>query len=615
MNSFTRRSLKIRAEKAANIIFESVRNIGSNGRLFPIFLEVFLVSFCGYCLWSKIFLPDVYFITTILFAIIIGVQLIRKQNNTFLILQIAIFGLFLRNIYNLSTNFGIIPFDDGNWDFGVVKIFLQEESVTKIVTQASSSPLLEWYSSWPLLHVLGSVLSKVCGIDPFYVVLLLPSLISTVTFAFVYLFVESIRKSLKFDWKITAIALLMYVTAAETIFWPMQFTHQNLALLFFLIVLYAFYLVSITQSNKYVAIGVFFALAIVPAHSFSPVILIGFLLLSFLSQSIGNRLSKIKIGKRLFRYFPQTEILWISAFSSGIFLSVWWSNYGQKASLFFIGGLLRFSEILLGFRKFEVMPSSMSYPSLLTPSYFNILLNLRDILVYGLPAILALYIMFFKLRWNPTKFFIFHSTLAFGALIALNYFGFRVELFRLFMFALPVIVLLGAISYNEIIKRLKRTKIFITLFFSTILIISSMIGLWGHSFAPIYLYTPEVTQVEIGDRNIDPMRVNNFFKIIDFDDYSIILADDVNPLLHLLEPKEYYKIRQLQSDGILELKDEGKILVCSFKDLNLYSYYARTFSVVDSLQEAQYLRVKFFEQLDNYTKIYDDGRYRFWVVE
>ena len=581
----------------------------------PIIIEILLISFCSYCLWLKVLLPGIYYATAVALALIISLQFVRKTNTSFLVLQIVLFGLFLRNIFNLSANYGIIPFDDPNWDLGVVKTFLNDGSFVRIVTQLSSIRLLEWYSSWPVLHSLASVLSMVSGIDAFNIFLFMPSLISVASFGFIYLLVERVRKSLSLDWRVTAIGVLIYVTAAESLFWPMQFVHQNLGLFFFVIVFYAFYMVVSERSRIFAAIGIFFALVLVPTHSFTPVVAISFFVLFSLILLIGNRLGGTKFGNRFLGFRLSFAGLF---FSTGLvllaFLSLWWDSYGQQAYSYLASGFSRFSQIILGIRQFEALPSSASYPSVLKPPFFVGLLNLRDILVYVLPIIIGLYLIFFKIRHSPTKFYILYSVLTFGGLLVLNFFAFRVEPFRIIMLALPVFVILGAISYSEIAKRWRRVKKFLVVFISVTLIVSSMIGLWGHSFAPVHLYTPSISFDEVGERNMDVMRVNDFFSELPIENYSIILADDVNPLLTLLDPGDYKLIRQLDGDGVTKLEGNSTILVCAFKNLLLYSYYARTFSLVDTLQKAKDLQTELFIQLDNYTRIYDDGKYFFWVV-
>ena len=578
----------------------------------PIFLEVLFISFCGYSLLFKTLLPEAYLITALFLGFLIGFQLIKWKGNKFLIFQIIMLGLLLRNIYYLNANYGIIPFDDPNWDYGLVKTFLQEGKVFIINFQGPNVGLLEWYSGWPLLHVLTMMFSMISGIEAFYIALLIPSLISTISSVFVCLFVEKVRKALDFDPQITPIALLIYVVSAETIFWPMQFVHQNLAILFVTITLYLVCLSVTNYKAKYRVLTMVFMFSTVMTHSFSSLVAVTFLIIYSFFSSVGNSLSKTKIGNRFFGTHRLTSIRYIPL-ASLVFLTIFWDSYGQAVWSHIRSGITRFSEIILGLRKFEILPSYMSYPSLLTPTWGTIFLNLRDVLIY-VPTIFGLIFIWFKIRNIPMKFFITYSSLAFGSIFILNYLGFRVETSRIIVLAFPLVVLLSATTYSEIVKRRKLIKKTLILLISIILVFSSFAGLWGHSFVPIHLYNPLISHTEIGDRNTDAMRVNNFFQEkVSIDSYSAVWADDMNPLVFLMESKDYHKIRYLRTDCVIQKSVDNREIFCSFKDLILYSYYARTYSHVGSIQEARSVKDILVNQLAELSRIYDDGKYRVWV--
>ena len=152
-----------------------------------VLVEVILLIICSFSLWYKIFLPGTYLFVAIVLSILVAIQLPKKECKTLLIIQIALLGLFLRNVYYLYTNYAIIPFDDGNWDYALVKFF-NEEGRTCIIRESGSSPvkLMEWYSQWPLLHIFAISLSQIMGIDAYYLALIIPSIISIISFLFVY---------------------------------------------------------------------------------------------------------------------------------------------------------------------------------------------------------------------------------------------------------------------------------------------------------------------------------------------------------------------------------------------------------------------------------------------
>jgi hypothetical protein len=158
-------------------------------------------------------------------------------------------------------------------------------------------------------------------------------------------------------------------------------------------------------------------------------------------------------------------------------------------------------------------------------------------------------------------------------------------------------------------------------FVTTVLIVfvlASFTGLWGHKFAPIHLYDPSVNSVEVGEKNVDFMRVNGFFsQKIQVNSFEAIWVDDDTPLVSLLQPNEYNKIRSLSLDYIqvhATVRPSINELVCEFKDFNLYSYSSGAYSTIKTLEEAQTLRYELYQYSDNnLNRIYDDGKYRFWV--
>ena len=69
----------------------------------------------------------------------------------------------------------------------------------------------------------------------------------------------------------------------------------------------------------------------------------------------------------------------------------------------------------------------------------------------------------------------------------------------------------------------------------------------------------------------------------------------------------------------IEIHSHGKLsvneLVCGFSDLNLYHYYSGVSSTMTP-EQGQALKIQLHTYVDsNLTRIYDDGKYRFWMSE
>lgn len=576
----------------------------SKKKVIVVALEVALILFVAGCLWYKFLLPTSYFATAALLTSLLIIQLVKSHDIKFLVFQIALLFLLTRNTYYLATNYSIIPFNDGNWDYGVVKTFMENSSIFVIREPNLATTFLTWYSGWPALHTLAISLSQVSGIDAFHVALLLPSIIGLGSFVFVYLFVEQMRKSMKIDSRVTPLALMIYATSAESFFWPMQFVRQNLGMLLFTITLYLISLmVTNPRSSKYKALTIFFAMSLVITHHFTSLVMVGYLFLFFVSSLIG-------------KYLLKTQRVNLSitgiAMTAYAFLFVWWNNFGSIIWPTVGSGIKRFIGVLMGIKEITFLPRGAYYPNVIKPPWVLSLLTLRDLLIY-VPAFFGLFLVMVKANKTPARSFVVYSALACGTMFIIDNLFIRVEAFRIPSLSLPFLVLLSAISYTQLRKRLKPVwNASIIAVIMTILLLSLFTGLWGHNFAPLHIYDPHISYMDLGERNLDFMRVNDFLtRKLSTDGFQRIWTDDSNPLISLLNPIDYNKIKGLTVDSIHTLDPYGNDLVCAFKDLNLYSYYRGAF--LKSPHETEVFRYELHKYLgDNFNRIYDDGKYVFW---
>jgi hypothetical protein len=540
-------------------------------------------------------------------AILLTAQIVKRRNTKFLILQIALLGLFLKNVYYLNTNYSIIPFDDGNWDYAVVRTF-KEEGKISVISRTNSSGLMEWYSQWPLLHVFATLLSEISGIDPLYISMLVPAVISVLSFTFVFLIVDKSRQIFSLNPMTTSLALLLYVVAAESVFWPMQFVHQNIGILFITIIVFLVFKLSIQSDRKDLVLVILLVCSLAIAHSFTSFVAVGYLLLLYFILIIWNNIRRVRVSE--LSHFFLKKLATISLVSI-VFLLVWNENYGIGVWVYVANSLNRFIGLVTGARPLEYLPTPVKYPSVLTPQWATILVILRDTLIY-VPIIFGLFFVLLKIR-NIRKYVLISSALSFGMIFVINNFAFRVEMFRVLVTAMPITVLLGGIAYSQL-ARSKGIKTNVLAFCIIILVISSFVGLWGHQFAPIHLYDPSIEPIAVGERYYDFMRVNSFFSTkIPINSYNTILSDDRNPLTYLISSRDYFKIKQLKLLDNSGVNSTGKTLICAFKGLFLYSYFARSYSTLETIEDANRVRLLLTQQLNEKTIIFDDGKYRFWV--
>lgn len=593
-------------------------------------IEVMLVVMGLVLLWYKLFLPISYFVIVILFAMFLTFQILTR--NRPLVLQIMLLLFFMNSIYYASTNYKIIPFWDGNWDFGVVKTFTNEGRIYQIVNINPISNLrgdrpaaiLSNYSGWPLLHSLIFLLSQVSGISVFQIFLILPYVISGVSFLFVYLIIEKIRISLGLNTIITNVALLMYTVSAEALFWNMQLVRQSMGLMLYYIIVYLFYVLETRAQNarKRLMLTIFFGMTLVIAHHFSSFILAFFFLMFFVVQKAQRYIGKVVLGSR------SSTIALSLALICSTFMFLWWNCFSTAYIWRQIDNTLtRFLEALRGIRKLEFTPKSAYYPEILTQSWAILLNILRDIIIY-VPMFFGLAIILIKkgdFLNNSDRMFITNSSIALGLIIIINNFTIRVEVFRLFSMMLPLTALLSTTFYYYVIRRnlgkevRKFWKALLVGGICMFLIFAASIGLWGHRFAPLHLYDSSVKYSDVGERNIDSIRIGVFLdKNVNISHFHVIWVDDDASLVPLLQPVDYPKIMRLGSYYI-EVHQAQKLsineLICEFENFNIYHYFAGASTSVTP-KEVQTLRHDLYEFFkDCRQRVYDDGKYRLWVYE
>ncbi len=572
-----------------------------------ILMEMAIVFVMAYSLWYKVFLPSAYFVGSILLGILFATSMLRRGRRRYLIFQMLLLFLLLRNVYYLATQYSSIPFGDPYWDYGVIATFLEADSVFVIPAETSPATYLTWYSGWPLLHVLVSILSRISSIDPFYITLIFPSIFSTLSFIFVYLLVEKIRCALNLNDMVTFFALLIYATMPEALYWPMRLTHQNMGMLFLTII---FYLMckTISQRNRVNSILIIvFSMSLVLTHHLTSFITMFYLFLFSTFVFVGTFLStKTKIdakllwSKSVISFWNITAILFALIF-------LWWNNFGTviwpKA-----GGLIRrFIELITGIREIEQYMRVAYYPNALTPIWASPILILRDIILY-IPAIFGFLYILKRKTETPQKVFVVYSSIVFGFLFIVNFMITRFEPVRYIVLSLPFISICSAIFYNKLLNKQKYALRMLAAIIIVIMISSSFVGLWAHTYVPLHLYDPSIKPVDVGEHSINYFRLKGFFnEYVSYENFDNILADDIFPLYVILSPAEYGRI---QRANIKNLAD-GSMLV-ELRKLNLYTYYYHKSPQIKPW-EAEFTKLELEYHLETkFNIVYADGDFRIW---
>ncbi len=576
-----------------------------------LFAEVAIAAALASCLWYKVLLPGFYYLSMIILIALVIIQVALNRTSKILIVQIALIFLLTRSVFYLSTNYSIIPFGDGNFDYATAATFMQQGKAFIIDEPA----LLTTYSGWPLLHILAVSISSVSGLPLFYTAILLPYVFSISLFLFVYLIVEKVRKSLKFDSSLTFFALLIFAASPDSFFWPMQFVRQNMGLLFLAVTMFLIIqAVSNPAASKYKTLALFFALITVMTHHLSSLILALYLLLFSLLIVLGRYFDKTKIGMDS-RSWPLRASLWSIGLAMIAFIFVWWDRFATNVWPFVATGIDRFLMMLEGLRAAEASPARAIYPAVLAPPLVTGLLLVRDLMLY-LPAAIGFFLIYRRATRAPEKTFIVYSALAFGLIIIIDYFTTKIGTIRVIAMASPVLALLSGVLYFKIVEKAKKSwKVLLTALLVISLFVPLFIGLWGHNFAPVHLYNPAINPIDVGERNTDFMRIVDYNVNIPVENFSTVWGDDRNPLVFLLNPNDYPKIERMPYGYFALLGSHENELAYVLKDLNLYYYHAGVYSPIDDPAQVDGVRQELRQRLeDRFNRLFDDGKYEIWAT-
>lgn len=584
----------------------------------PLGIGIFL--FMTVSLWYKVFLPYSYFLGATLFAILLAFLMLNERKPEFLIFQLFLVYLLINNIYGIATHYSVLPYGDPYWEYAVVRTFSQEDSVSVIRQDVYPAIKLTWYSGWPFIHTLAVIFSRICGINHFQTLLILPMVLSTCSFVLFYLFLEKLRKVLDLKHELVTLGLLIYVASPDAIFWRTQFVRQNLGmflLVFLFVVSYVMTSELRSQKRKMAAISLFLIPSLVISHHFTSFMAILYLFLLFVLLNIGKFIVRRDVQRKLFTS-PQTlasvRSLLFLALLMMIMTFVYWDTItGVIIRPTVESRLERFFQVLTGARETSFFVPSAVYPEQLSHTWVLLLLRVRDAAIY-LPSVFGLLLLWKKKAKAFPKLFVLCSTLAFGLLFIVNNLTFRVEPYRLLAISLPFVALLSALTFSEF-KKFRRTWNVLIPAILIFIVLSSFLGLWGHSFAPMHLYSPSISPLDVGE-NTDPSSISAFVNSkIHNRSFNLIWTDDTGSLLLLLNPDQFDKIRAISPEFIEQLGSLGNESFCELSDLNVYQYFAGIYSRIETPADSKVFREILKEHLSaSFNRVYDNEMYRFWKL-
>jgi hypothetical protein len=343
------------------------------------------------------------------------------------------------------------------------------------------------------------------------------------------------------------------------------------------------------------------------------------LILLYAIWTAANYFARHNVGNRIILPFNKLSLLGLVLVTTA-FLFLWVNNFGSIAYPSVTNRLDRFARIITGGLQLEYFSMAATYPESLTPLWAVWLLRVRDLVIYA-PVLLGVFVLWVKKK-APERSFLVYFALILGFLLAVYNVLFKLEPFRVIMLALPIIAALVPIGYGQlrsfatsnlgngllavIVNKLRMASPAAII---VLLVFSSFAGLWGHSFAPIHLYDPNVSSIQVGERNVDPLLGSGFFdRRVPVDNYRLVYADDIDQLVFLLKSTQYDKIRRLPEGGPQELAEGGDQLVMSFRDFYMYIYYGNIYTPIATPNDARTIQVTFTQYMNGHSnRFYDDG--------
>jgi hypothetical protein len=568
---------------------------------------VFVVPIC-YHLWFKSLSLWVYLALTLLFAFSIVLLILKEKKQKYVILYIFITYLLVISTYYLSTHFSAFMFGDAYWDNAVVKSFVSTGHSNVIGGTIFPSSQLVWYSSWPTIHIIATILTDVLGINSFNVTLLFYFIPAIGSFVFVYLFSEKLRMALKLNYRVTASTLLIFSVFPEVIGFSV-FSRQTMAFFLVTIIFYLLCLHLTTPSRKNSLLLILFSFLLVSTHNLSPGVLILYFLILIISASFLSKVRKKDIMNNFLLTLPTITVLLT------MFIFLWWTYVGYIV-LPSLGTIItRFTEIFSSANvglapSANLTPWAANYPVSMTPSWGLNLVLARDIIIYISSALGCLLIL--KKKDTPHKYLVLLSLLIAVVLFGADFFTINLVPYRFLLLFVPFIGFSGAVLFEYLERKRRYFFHLIVPVLMVVLIFSSFIGLWAHRYVPVNVYDPSINGALIGEHPIDAMKLVPFFEsyVVNLSIQRYI-TDDFYSISLLLPVNEYSKIMRVDNIGApAVLGNISRVVTVEFNDFNSYSYMDLTNWTWRSTDYNRTLFENTVIQTSNL--IYSDGTFKVW---
>ena len=599
--------------------------------------ETILISAVIWQFQYKSFPLWVYFIIVVLFALCVTtlILLLLKQNKySWCVFQIFLVGFLVRIVLNVATNFSVLPGGDPYWELAVMKQFIQQGHISVINESTYLGDTLQMYSSFPGLHILGMYVTEITGINPVSVAILVPIGFFISWFLLCIAFVHKLGQT--FSKKVPIMALLVIATSPFA-FLPLVFWHQDLAVLFVLLVFYLLYEYIQKPSSELTLLILAVMVSLILTHHYSSLVTIAYLIVISVTYIITKLMShSSRMGREIRQRLVPIELAMISM----TILFIWWdyvatviwpwaSSIGSKTIQMLKS--MQVPSLALG-------EASAGYPTGLVPLWLIRLLEFRDAILALLTVFAVIFILngFRKEQKINNRLFIllslFIAGLFFVCLIEANVAAYRILPLFLPFAAMCIGVSLALLKKPSIIEnpvvqleqtfinnRFKDKRLWhdglrmialpIQAIIMSLFIFTALTGLWGSNFAPVHLYDPNVTFNEVGEHSPEYGRLQNYIQgHFDINNIGVIITDDVQ-IMSLMVPVE--DISKIIPIGLKTTQLGQPIMVVELRGFNPSPYIAQG---EPDIFDPNFNVNTFINGLDqNNNLVYSDNNYAIWL--
>lgn len=432
---------------------------------------------------------SIFWISIIVMLSLIAYQIIKLDENTNqhlrILLQILIFVLIIRLVYTPTTGlFGHDPYRE----YAVAREILKNGwSLSTVPRHLGGNE-----HSYPMVHFLGIISSKITGLDLFTVANWFPNFYSLPTILFIYILTFRVYNSKKAG----LLASFGFGMLNSFVMFHSLFHRETIAFVMFIAAIYSYYIARRYKKQRYPILALLFFATCILAHHLTSFFLILFFILFYAIQKMLSiiQTTKSTIPKRIFKSL-EVEKEQFTVFDKFMLLII------LCISCFIIYVGLPHSHLInVGIREFLAFDPfalkhelSIAIPEILR---YKILLigEITFALIFGVISIYAIFLRGEKRTNLDVTFLAWGALIGIGSLLLFQSkdFGHICMVSRYLTFAYVPLFILSGYATSQKIKEKKRIGVILLVIF----LIFASINVYR---IPPYLYTENEPNYKLGE--------------------------------------------------------------------------------------------------------------------